>query len=100
MVAPDVLQLLRLTSPSDLAVRRLIAMAIAFQDIRPTETTTTDGRSDPSLLKNEPNTKCAVIPHDLAAISVGLIDGEVYLDLDYILDSNADVDMNVSKQRR
>ena len=37
----------------------------------------------------------AVIPHDLAAISVGLIDGEVYTDLDYILDSNADVDMNV-----
>ena len=37
----------------------------------------------------------AVIPHDLAAISVGLIDGDVYTDLDYILDSNADVDMNV-----
>ena len=26
---------------------------------------------------------------------VGLVDGETYLDLDYILDSNADVDMNV-----
>jgi ribonuclease PH len=26
---------------------------------------------------------------------VGLVDGEIYLDLDYILDSNADVDMNV-----
>ena len=38
-----------------------------------------------------------MIPHDLAAISVGLIDGETYLDLDYILDSNADVDMNVVK---
>ena len=38
-----------------------------------------------------------VIPHDLAAVSVGLIDGDVYLDLDYILDSNADVDMNVIK---
>ena len=38
-----------------------------------------------------------VLPHDLAAISVGLIDGEVYLDLDYILDSNADVDMNIVK---
>ncbi len=36
-----------------------------------------------------------VIPHDLAAISVGLVDGDVYTDLDYILDSNADVDMNV-----
>ena len=38
-----------------------------------------------------------VIPHDLAAILVGLIDGDVYLDLDYVLDSNADVDMNVVK---
>ena len=28
---------------------------------------------------------------------MGLIDGEVYLDLDYVLDSNADVDMNVIK---
>ena len=37
----------------------------------------------------------AVIPNDLAAISVGLIDSDVYTDLDYILDSNADVDMNV-----
>ena len=38
-----------------------------------------------------------VIPHDLAAISVGLIEGDVYLDLDYVLDSNADVDMNIVK---
>lgn len=37
----------------------------------------------------------AVLPHDLAAISVGLIEGDVFTDLDYILDSNADVDMNV-----
>ena len=36
-----------------------------------------------------------VMPHDVAAISVGLIGDDVYLDLDYILDSNADVDMNV-----
>ena len=33
--------------------------------------------------------------HDIAALSVGLIDGKTWLDLDYILDSNADVDMNV-----
>ena len=38
-----------------------------------------------------------VMEHDVAAISVGLIDGKSYLDLDYILDSNADVDMNVVK---
>jgi ribonuclease PH len=31
----------------------------------------------------------------VAAVSVGLIDEDIYLDLDYILDSNADVDMNV-----
>ena len=36
-----------------------------------------------------------VMPHDLAAISVGLLEGEVYADLDYMLDSNADVDMNL-----
>ena len=36
-----------------------------------------------------------MLPNDLAAVSVGLIDGDVHLDLDYILDSNADVDMNV-----
>ncbi|MBJ99816.1 MAG: ribonuclease PH [Euryarchaeota archaeon] len=36
-----------------------------------------------------------VMPHDVAAISVGLIGNDVYLDLDYVLDSNADVDMNV-----
>ena len=37
------------------------------------------------------------MPHDVAAISVGLIDGKSYLDLAYILDSNADVDMNIIK---
>lgn len=31
----------------------------------------------------------------VAAISVGILDNTVYLDLDYKLDSNADVDMNV-----
>jgi ribonuclease PH len=31
----------------------------------------------------------------IAAVSVGLIDGKPYLDLDYALDSRADVDMNV-----
>ena len=36
-----------------------------------------------------------VMPNDVAAISVGMVDGQVWTDLDYILDSNADVDMNV-----
>jgi ribonuclease PH len=31
----------------------------------------------------------------VAAVSVGVVDGEVWLDLDYNLDSRADVDMNV-----
>ncbi|MGB1924956.1 MAG: ribonuclease PH [Rubripirellula sp.] len=31
----------------------------------------------------------------VAAISVGLVDGQIMLDLDYALDSSADVDMNV-----
>lgn len=35
------------------------------------------------------------IKTNVAAISVGLIGGEVFLDLDYKEDSQADVDMNV-----
>jgi ribonuclease PH len=36
--------------------------------------------------------------HDfVAAVSVGIVGGEKYLDLDYPLDSSADVDMNVVK---
>jgi ribonuclease PH len=31
----------------------------------------------------------------VAAVSVGVVDGQVWLDLDYQLDSRADVDMNV-----
>jgi ribonuclease PH len=31
-----------------------------------------------------------------AAVSVGIVDGKAYLDLDYILDSRAEVDMNVA----
>ena len=37
----------------------------------------------------------SVMPHDVAAVSVGLIGEDFYLDLDYDLDSNADVDLNV-----
>lgn len=36
-----------------------------------------------------------VLPEPIAAISVGIVDGEPRLDLPYIEDSNADVDMNV-----
>lgn len=82
-----------------LAVRRLIAQGQCLPlDMRPTEDQRKAGWTAPSLSEAERvNHENTVIPHDLAAISVGLIDGEVYLDLDYILDSNADVDMNVVK---
>jgi ribonuclease PH len=36
----------------------------------------------------------------VAAISVGIVDGKVYLDLDYPLDVRADVDMNVAMNHR
>ena len=82
-----------------LAVRRLIANGQCLPlEQRPTEEQRKSGWRPPELSDEQ---KLAhenrVIPHDLAAISVGLIDGEVYLDLDYVLDSNADVDMNVVK---
>mgnify|MGYP005717282869 FL=1 len=35
------------------------------------------------------------MPNDVAALSVGMVEGQVWTDLDYVLDSNADVDMNV-----
>ena len=46
--------------------------------------------------KSFPIPKLATPSRDsIAAISVGLIDSEIKLDLDYALDSAADVDMNV-----
>lgn len=39
--------------------------------------------------------KEGVLNQPLAAVSVGIVDGMAYLDLDYKLDFNADVDMNV-----
>ena len=82
-----------------LAVRRLIAQGICLPfDLRPNEEQKKSSWSAPNLSdKERENHENDVIPHDLAALSVGLIDGEVYLDLDYVLDSNADVDMNVVK---
>ena len=37
----------------------------------------------------------SVMLDDVAALSVGMVEGGVWTDLDYVLDSNADVDMNV-----
>ena len=82
-----------------LAVRRLIASGDCLpSDLRPTFEQRKEGWTPPSLSPVEQkNHEMDVLPHDLGAISVGLIGDEVYLDLDYILDSNADVDMNVIK---
>lgn len=82
-----------------LAVRRLIASGHCLPiEHRPTDEERKSGWNAPELSEEEKMAhENRVIPHDLAAISVGLIEGDVYLDLDYVLDSNADVDMNVVK---
>ncbi len=82
-----------------LGVRRLIASGVCLpQNMRPTEEQRRSGWSAPVLSKEDKMThEMRVMPNDVAAISVGLIDGQAYLDLDYNLDSNADVDMNVVK---
>lgn len=82
-----------------LAVRRLIARGDCLPvDLRPTFEQRKEGWTPPQLSPIEQaNHEAAVIPNDLAAVSVGLLAGEVYLDLDYVLDSNADVDMNIIK---
>lgn len=82
-----------------LAVRRLINSGICLpSDIRLTDDQKKEGVAPPTMTTEEKKAhEGRVLPHELAAVSVGLIDGEVYLDLDYDLDSNADVDMNVIK---
>ena len=82
-----------------LAVRRLINSGICLPaDIRLTDEQKKEGVAPPTMTAEEKKAhEARVLPHELAAVSVGLIDGEVYLDLDYDLDSNADVDMNVIK---
>ena len=82
-----------------LAVRRLIANGQCLPlELRPTDEEKKSGWKAPVLTpEQQMEHENKVIPHDLAAISVGLIEGDVYLDLDYVLDSNADVDMNVVK---
>ena len=79
-----------------LGVRRLIdqGLCLPAEDRKPADA----GRDwAPRELSSEEKKahESAVLPVDVAAISVGLIGEDVYLDLDYVLDSNADVDMNV-----
>lgn len=80
-----------------LAVRRLIDSGDCLpKELRPTREDIANGWTAPELTAEEKHThEMSVMANDVSAISVGLIDGEVFLDLDYVLDSNADVDMNV-----
>jgi ribonuclease PH len=80
-----------------LAIRRLITNGKCLPaDLRLSPEQIRNGMEPPRLSAEQAaEHELAVLRWDLAAISVGLIDGEVYTDLDYILDSNADVDMNV-----
>ena len=80
-----------------LAVRRLINEGECLPvGLRPSREDLKNGWKKPNLSEEEKsNHENNVIMNDVAAVSVGLIGNDIYLDLDYILDSNADVDMNV-----
>ena len=80
-----------------LAVRRLINDGECLPiGLRPSREDLKNGWKKPNLSEEEKsNHENNVIMNDVAAVSVGLIGDDIYLDLDYILDSNADVDMNV-----
>ena len=80
-----------------LAVRRLIASGECLpKDRRLSSEDVKKGVEAPELSEDEKSAhELAVMPNDVAALSVGMVAGEVKTDLDYILDSNADVDMNV-----
>lgn len=80
-----------------LAVRRLIEQSECLPiGLRPSRDDLKNGWKKPELTKEEKlDHENSVIRNNVAAISVGLIGDDIYLDLDYILDSNADVDMNV-----
>ena len=80
-----------------LAVRRLINEGECLPiGLRPSREDLKNGWKKPNFSEEEKsNHENNVIMNDVAAVSVGLIGNDIYLDLDYILDSNADVDMNV-----
>jgi ribonuclease PH len=80
-----------------LGIRRLIASGDSLpKDLRPTYEDKKSGWEAPKLDSDARDAhERSILANDIAAVSVGLVDGETYLDLDYILDSNADVDMNV-----
>ena len=80
-----------------LAIRRLIASGRCLPvDLRASEQDLKDGWTPPKMSPEErASHEAAVMANDVAALSVGMVDGKVRVDLDYVLDSNADVDMNV-----
>jgi len=80
-----------------LAIRRLISSGECLpKDRRLTREDVKKGVEVAELSENEKSAhELAVMPNDVAALSVGMVAGEVRTDLDYTLDSNADVDMNV-----
>jgi len=80
-----------------LAVRRLISSGECLpKEKRLTREEIRNGAKKETLSEEEMDFhEMSVMPNDVAAISVGVVDGQVWTDLDYILDSNADVDMNV-----
>lgn len=80
-----------------LAIRRLISSGECIPSkYRKSKEEMNNGQAIPNISEDDKKAhEMAVMKYDVAAISVGLLDGEIALDLDYILDSNADVDMNV-----
>lgn len=80
-----------------IAVRRLIASGECLpEELRASKEEIKNGWIPPSLSEEKRRGhENKVMPYDVAALSVGLLDGKVWTDLDYVLDSNADVDMNV-----
>ena len=80
-----------------LAIRRLIASGDCLpKEKRLSREEVKKGVEAPELSEAERSAhELAVMPNDVAALSVGMVAGEVRTDLDYDLDSNADVDMNV-----
>jgi len=80
-----------------LAVRRLIASGECLpKDKRLSREEIRKGAKQETLTPEEmAEHEIAVMSEDVAALSVGMVEGGIWTDLDYVLDSNADVDMNV-----
>ena len=80
-----------------LAIRRLIASGECIPKKYRIPKEEKSSSINPLTLGDEEkkNHEMAVMKNDVAAISVGLFGNDITLDLDYTLDSNADVDMNI-----